>query len=562
MDNPISILPHKEQPDFLVGKSESANLLPVKLTKNLVQVNCTLSPGIYYADENYILKSFACMLAKVTAYEVLESCLFDVFKINGLFGNYFIFINPQDQEPATTVFSKQAAYLKDEDFIGLVEQSDSILQRLNLRIQNSGKEMLLDITAAVQEGSVDPWFFFLHRSGIKSVLGIPILYGNKHLGVVWLEPVKYSLSLFRSMAAQLSVILYTIIATERIESLSREIELSNKKTLSDRANLHPTGNMNASNLIIGKSIKMRQVFELVQKVASSYATVLITGETGTGKELIASNIHELSPRKDQPFITLNCAALAPNLIESELFGHERGSFTGAVERRLGKFELANNGTLFLDEIGELPIDLQVKLLRAIQEKEIERLGGSKIIKINVRLIAATNRNLQDEVLTGKFRSDLYYRLNVFPIALPPLRERKEDISHLVAHFIEAYANKNSLQKSMSVSASAMHLMMDYHWPGNIRELEHLIERSLLLESGPVLREVYLPDKSAPNLPSQSAAQFKTLEDMEREYILTVLKHCAGKISGSGGAAEKLGIPATTLSSKISRLKITKKELHV
>jgi len=302
---------------------------------------------------------------------------------------------------------------------------------------------------------------------------------------------------------------------------------------------------------------MQKVFHLLSQVSFANSTVLILGETGTGKELVARAIHNGSPRKDRLMVKVNCAALPANLIESELFGHERGSFTGATERRIGKFELANHGTLFLDEIGEMPLDLQVKLLRAIQEKEIERVGGKTTIRIDVRIIAATNRDLQKEVDEGRFRRDLFYRLNVFPITLPPLRDRTEDMQVLVSHFVERYA-KNTGKNIRSVSAKAMKELMAYHWPGNVRELEHLIERSVLMSSGDEIRDIHLPVMNRKELKKSLEDEYiKTFDENERDHLMKALEKCNGKIFGPGGAAELLGLNVSTLNSKLRKLNIKK-----
>lgn len=306
--------------------------------------------------------------------------------------------------------------------------------------------------------------------------------------------------------------------------------------------------------IIGESPAIQRVFHLISNVAPSDSTVLIQGETGTGKELIARAIHNDSSRRDKLMVKVNCAAIPANLVESELFGHERGSFTGATERRIGKFELANNSTLFLDEIGEMALDLQVKLLRAIQEKEIERIGGKGVIKTDVRIIAATNRNLLKEVEAGRFRSDLFYRLDVFPVHLPPLRERRDDIPLLVSHFIERLTRKSGKQIKQ-VSAKAMKAMIAYDWPGNIRELEHVVERGILMTAGTTLKEIYLPQTTKEILSTEIS--LKTLEQNERDHIIAVLKKSNGRIRGYQGAAELLNVPPTTLHSKIKKLKIKK-----
>ncbi len=309
--------------------------------------------------------------------------------------------------------------------------------------------------------------------------------------------------------------------------------------------------------IVGKGHLLLNVFDHVTQVAPSDTSVLILGESGTGKERIADCIHNLSPRKGNPFIKVNCAALPATLIESELFGHEKGSFTGANEKRIGKFEKANKGTIFLDEIGEMPVELQVKLLRVLQEKEIERIGSKETTKVDVRIIAATNRNLEKEVAEGRFRLDLYYRLNVFPIVLPPLRERTEDIPALAYHFMNYY-NRKAGKKITGFSDKVLKNMMTYRWPGNIRELEHLIERSVLLTKGATIDDIPLPvspkKETALNVEED---RMKTIHENERDYIITVLKKCNGKIWGPGGAAEILNIPGSTLKSKMKKLGIKK-----
>jgi DNA-binding NtrC family response regulator len=309
--------------------------------------------------------------------------------------------------------------------------------------------------------------------------------------------------------------------------------------------------------IIGLSPGMLRIFQQVREVGPLDTSVLILGESGTGKEGIASNIHHLSPRHNKSFVKLNCAALPPNLVESELFGHEKGAFTGAFERRIGKFEQANGGTLFLDEIGEMPPSLQVKLLRVLQEREIERLGGRETIKVNVRIIAATNANLEKGITEGRFRLDLYYRLNVFPIILPPLRQRKEDIPLLVAHFIKMYARKAG-RRTESIAGEALARLMDYSWPGNVRELQNVIERSILLTNEPVLREVsFIGSAYRGEAPAEEGNPVKTIAQIERDHILSILRHCKGRVSGAGGAAELLNLPASTLKSKMKKLGIEK-----
>ena len=309
--------------------------------------------------------------------------------------------------------------------------------------------------------------------------------------------------------------------------------------------------------IVGNSHFLLSLFDMVSQVAPTDTSVLLLGESGTGKELIADCIYNLSARKGKPFIKLNCSTLPVNLVESELFGHEKGAFTGAIEKRIGKFEMANGGTIFLDEIGELPVELQAKLLRVLQEKEIDRIGAKGPTKINVRVIAATNRNLEKEVAEGRFRLDLYYRLNVFPLIMPALRDRKDDIPSLVTHFIQYY-NKRAGKKVTGISDSVMEGLMAYHWPGNIRELENMIERSVLLAKGNIINEIHLPF----NIPKSESTiandgRLKTMEENERDHIIKVLTKCKGKIWGNGGAAEILNLPPSTLQSKMKRLGIKK-----
>lgn len=307
--------------------------------------------------------------------------------------------------------------------------------------------------------------------------------------------------------------------------------------------------------IIGNSSQMVTVFNYIKKVAPSDTSVLILGESGTGKEKIAKSIHDLSPRKDKPLIIINCGAIPENLAESLLFGHEKGAFTGATEKRIGKFELANGGTIFLDEIGEMPLELQVKLLRVLQEREIERVGGLMPIKIDVRIIAATNKNLEEEVAAGRFRMDLYYRLHVFPILVPSLKKRKEDIPELADHFINIYSERMN-RKVPTLSENALQQITNYDWPGNIRELEHLIQRTLLLTEGNTIKSIeFSPSSKIHAQQSTDSFSIKTIMENERDYILYILKKCNGKISGAGGAAEILDIHPSTLNSKIKKLEI-------
>jgi len=306
--------------------------------------------------------------------------------------------------------------------------------------------------------------------------------------------------------------------------------------------------------LVGTSEAMRRVLRAVDQVAATDTAVLVTGETGTGKELAARAVHQRSQRRDRTMVKVNCAAIPAALIESELFGHEKGAFTGAVARRVGRFELAHGGTLFLDEVVELPLDLQPKLLRVLQDGEIERVGGTRTLAVDVRVIAATNRDLERECREGRFRPDLYYRLNVFPIALPPLRERKDDIPHLVGHFVRKFAAKLG-KPTETVPSRMMAALTTYGWPGNVRELEHLIERAVVLSDGPALA---FPDWPPPSAEGRAPTRVATIEEVERSHILEVLEATGWKVSGARGAAALLGMPATSLETRMKRLGIVRK----
>ncbi len=307
--------------------------------------------------------------------------------------------------------------------------------------------------------------------------------------------------------------------------------------------------------IIAKSHKMQQILEMVQTVAQSNATVLITGESGTGKELIARAIHNLSPRREKPFVAVSCAALPETLLESELFGHEKGAFTGAIAQRKGRFELAHQGTLFLDEIGEISANIQVHLLRVLEDKEFTRVGGTQPIKVDVRLISATNKNLEEAVARGEFRDDLYYRLNVVAIRLPPLRERREDIPLLAQHFLEKFAQENQ-KMGLEFSPDALDFLLKYEWPGNVRELENAIERAVVLAQNSLITAADLSPQGY-HSPAKTSSSRESLEDLEKRHILNVLLETGGNCSQ---AAKILGITRTTLYNKIKRYGLDVKKL--
>ena len=393
----------------------------------------------------------------------------------------------------------------------------------------------------------------LLAEGLKSLCCVPLLRPKGPLGVLVLGSTRADafktddLTLLNQVAAHLAIALENARTAHEVELLRNQLGQDQRHLNGDvRNRLHLDG-------IIGESLPLQQVLDQVAIVADSDATVLILGETGTGKGLVARSIHRASKRKDRNFITLHCAAIPTGLLESELFGHEKGAFTGAVSQKIGRLELADKGTLFLDEIGEIPLELQPKLLRVLQDHEFERLGGTRTIKVDLRLIAATNRDLAKSVAEKEFRSDLYYRLNVFPIRTPSLRERREDIPLLVRYFVLKFARE--LDRGIeSIPTETMNALVNWHWPGNVRELENFIERSVILTDGTALRAP-VADLHA----EHSGLEEDSLEGTERELILRVLRETAGMISGPTGAAQRLGLKRTTLQSKIQRLGIERRD---
>jgi formate hydrogenlyase transcriptional activator len=388
--------------------------------------------------------------------------------------------------------------------------------------------------------------------GVKSGCSVPLVTSKRILGT--LEVARSSGNPFDETDVELLVQIARQIAIAIDNSLAyRELAQIRDKLATEKLYLEDEIRLdqNIGNMV-GESPAFQALFKSIQIVAPTDATVLVLGETGTGKELVARAIHELSGRRSRSFIKLSCAAIPATLLESELFGHEKGAFTGAVAQKLGRFELAHQGTLFLDEVGEIPLELQSKLLRAIQEQEFERLGGARTIRVDVRLIAATNRDLKAMVDEGKFRSDLYYRLHVFPIHVPPLRERRQDIPLLVRYFTQKYAQRMN-RRIESLPSSAIDFLTRYDWPGNIRELQNVIERSVILTQGPVL-QLALPDAAAAG--GGAAVRGAGLAQVAgRESILRALKESGGKVGGPHGAAARLGLKRTTLQSRMKKLGI-------
>jgi formate hydrogenlyase transcriptional activator len=394
------------------------------------------------------------------------------------------------------------------------------------------------------------------QQGIKSSALIPLAVGGSFLGVVGFASLK-SVRQWPDALVQRLNMLGVVFAnalmrkTKEQELFKAFSQIQNLKDQLEAENTYLREEINLQYLheeFIGQSDSIKSVLRQAEQVAKLDTTVLILGETGTGKELLAQAIHKLSRRKDYPKVTVNCAALPANLIESELFGHERGAFTGAETKRVGRFELADGASLFLDEIGELPLDMQVKLLRVLQEKQFERLGGQKTITTDVRIIAATNRNLAQAVYNGEFRKDLYYRLNVFPITIPPLRDRRADIPPLVWFFVRNFCEKMDKHIN-SISRSSMNGLCNYSWPGNVRELQNVIERAIIITTGSTL-QIELPGNQI-----STRGQVRTLEEVQKEYILDTLKTTKWCIRGKNGAAGILGLKPTTLESRMAKFGI-------
>jgi formate hydrogenlyase transcriptional activator len=418
----------------------------------------------------------------------------------------------------------------------------------------SGKPMIVN---RLDPAEMPPEMYHKAKGeGLNSFCDVPLISKSRLLGVLAVARREENafddeeVSFLIQAANQVAIAVENALAYSEIDELKNRLA-QEKLYLEDEIR----GEMDFEG-IVGQSSGLRHVLNLVETVAPSDSTVLLLGETGTGKELIARAIHERSRRKDRTFVKLNCAAIPTGLLESELFGHERGAFTGAISQKIGRLELADQGSLFLDEVGDIPIEIQPKLLRALQEREFERLGSTHTKKVNVRLVAATNRDLEKMIESREFRSDLYYRLNVFPIRIPPLRERPDDIPLLVRYFTQKYGRRMEKQIE-SIPASAMKRLSAWHWPGNIRELENFIERSVILTHGPALQvpigELGGNGKAAPVLNSHEAD--------DRNEILRILKDTKGRVAGPQGAAERMGIKRTTLISRMKKLGIDARKAY-
>ena len=462
------------------------------------------------------------------------------------------------------------------DFIG-ISQYDEATNKTQWRLNLSGGSDPGITDGVTTEQTLTQWVYehqvplvipFLEREsrfpctttlveqhGIRSLYAVPLTTAHRRIGSLVtgsVQPAAYDeedVEFLRQVANQIAITMENTLAYGEIQALKNKLA-QEKLYLQDevRSELN-------FNEIVGKSVALRRVLMLVETVAPTDSTVLIYGETGTGKELIARAIHNLSPRCSNAFVKLNCAAIPTGLLESELFGHEKGAFTGAIAQRIGRFELANRGSVFLDEIGEVPLDLQTKLLRVLQEREFERLGSTRTLRTDTRLIAATNRDLSAMLEEQKFRSDLFYRLNVFPIRIPALRERGEDIPMLVRHFVQHFARRMN-RNIETIPSETMESLSRYSWPGNIRELENLIERAVILSSGPVLH-VPLGDFDSRTTPGQVNGKHQTLEEAERAHILATLKETRWVLSGPNGAAIRLGMNRSTIQFRMKKLGIVR-----
>jgi transcriptional regulator with GAF, ATPase, and Fis domain len=457
-----------------------------------------------------------------------------------------------------------------------LDETEGLARSVIRYVHRTGQDVVVDTAASDERFGADP---YIRTGTTKSLLGVPVGRPERPSGVLYLENslTTHAFSatrteMMRILAAQTAISLENARLYEQMKS---EVE---RRTAAEHALRDALGELQllkerleAENVYLQEEIRTQHNFNeivgncpmlldalhKVERVAPTESTVLIVGETGSGKELFARAVHSRSRRSDRPLVKVNCGAIAPGLVESELFGHVKGAFTGAIEKRTGRFEVANGGTIFLDEVGELPLEAQVKLLRVLQEQEFEPVGTSRTIRVSVRVIAATNRNLEQAVKDGRFRADLLYRLNVFPIDVPPLRQRRADIELLAGFFITGLARKLG-KPVQGFSVRSMQRMLDYSWPGNVRELQNVVERAAILAKGPVVEidEVLIGGEPTVQTASAPSSGRETLDDAQRAHILRVLAATDGVVEGAKGAAAVLGIHANTLRSRMKKLGIT------
>jgi formate hydrogenlyase transcriptional activator len=512
---------------------------------------------VAHRDLQAFFHDLAERLRKVVPFEALALVRYDA-KTNLMQRHVYEFVDPQPVDPPR-------AFTVEEDPGGLVLQTQEPL-----------------VFSTLAEAAPWPqWLERVARLGAQSVCILPLTTARQRLGTLVFASKQsgtydhMDLGFLGLAAKQVAIAFENALAFECIEKLKEQLE---KEKVYLEEEIRADNNFDE---IVGESTALRQLLKRVETVAPTDSTALIIGETGTGKELIARAIHQLSPRRNRTFVKLNCAAIPSGLLESELFGHEKGAFTGAIAQKIGRFELAHQGTLFLDEVGDIPQELQPKLLRVLQEQEFERLGSTKTVHVDVRLIAATNRDLPRLVADGGFRSDLYYRLNVFPAVLPPLRERPDDIPRLVRHFTQKFARRMGRQIE-SISSEVMSALVAYPWPGNVRELENVIERAVILSPGAELQvplgDLEVGDRKSevrsqrsevrgqrPEVGSQksevrgngSSQLDGTLAEAERQHILRILREANWVLAGTKGAAARLGMKRTTLQSKMKKLGISR-----
>jgi len=398
----------------------------------------------------------------------------------------------------------------------------------------------------------EPELQYCRQIGIQSFLMCPMYSRDEVVGIIGIDMIRQSRNWNEEDIVRLRLIGEMIANAIMRKQNEQEIRLLKERLEAENSYLVEEYKLKHKHEeIIGNSHVIQNVLKHLEQVAPTEANVLILGETGTGKELLAYAIHRLSSRNDRPLVSINCAALTSTLIESELFGREKGAYTGALSKQVGRFEIADGSSIFLDEIGELPLEVQAKLLRVLQSGEFERLGSPKKIKVNVRIIAATNRDLAKAVREGTFREDLFYRLNVFPITMPPLRDRSDDLPLLVWAFVKDF-EKSIGRRIEKIPTHSMEAIKRYTWPGNVRELHNVVERAMILESGPVLRI------DVPKRVDSAVVEYMTLDDVEKKHILEVLEQTGGRVRGEEGAAERLGLKPTTLESRMKRLGIQRK----
>ncbi|MFI8416285.1 formate hydrogenlyase transcriptional activator FlhA [Serratia sp. NPDC078593] len=460
---------------------------------------------------------------------------------------------PGDRDDRVTIYATH--YLKN-NVAERQQYNVPLAGTLSEKVMQSGEMLLLNLKHSDSLAEYERQLFDLWHEQIQTLCVLPLTFGQKTLGVLKLaqcQPDNFNaanLRVLQQIAERIAIAVDNALVYQEINRLKESLV---------HENLYLTEQINDNSPdfseIVGRSLVMSSVLKQVEMVAKSDCSVLILGETGTGKELIARAIHNLSERRDQRMVKMNCAVMPAGLLESDLFGHEKGAFTGATAQRMGRFELADKGSLFLDEVGEIPVELQPKLLRVLQEREFERVGGNKLISVDVRLIAATNRDLQQMVADREFRSDLYYRLNVFPIVIPPLRERPEDIPQLVKFLTYKIARR--MKRTIdSIPAETLRQLSQMPWPGNVRELENVIERAVLLTRGTVLN-LQLPELhySQPTTPLMTAPPSQPTQEDEYHRIVRVLKETNGVVAGPRGAAQKLGLKRTTLLSRMKKMGI-------